>query len=318
MLLFGCSAENDIKEVTLTKDQQAEFLESFLVKSDQEEEPTVLIKDLNNHVSGLSESIASESVHILLYTIYQYQEEMNEMAKGLQTAFERYSERGIDFNKEEDLEKVHDKVLKAFLEQTKDRSLTIKKENEQYVVMADYDKILSTYSPYIAKDLKAMIEFSKEESSVPYFNNTTQTLDLDIVASRIVKMEQLSKQHPDSYYVDWMNKSKAFYYKHYFGMNGTSISDSNQALLPDVKEHFTKMKEKHSELNFADDISRFFEEYEKNESKVNENVYVFLLDLTGREHESISQDNASDEEKAKKELEEALKSIEHEEEKDVD
>lgn len=288
-LLVGCSEEGDIKKVTLSKQEQQVFIEQFISKSEKSIEPSELVKELNDHIAGLDQKKASDSVDALLYSIYQYKNQMNDVIKGLQPTLKTYEEKGINFNKKADIEKIDDKILKAFLEEAKSRYLIIAKENDQYIVGADFDKVLSLYKPYMADDLKAMVQFSKEEFAVKYYDEKNQKMNFDVVADRILLMEGLAKKYPNSYYTPWFNQSKDFYYQLYFGMNGNSITKKDQTLLPDVEAHFKSMMEKHSGTDFSKNISLFFDEYKKNGNKLNDNVYVFLLDLTKKEHESLSQ-----------------------------
>jgi len=293
-LLFGCSNEGEIKNVTLTQQEQDAFMGMFLEKSNEEVEPAELVKLLNQNIEGLDEKKASDSVDALLYSVYQYKEDMNAVTKGLQPLLATYEEKGINLNEKEEIEKVDDKVVQAFLEQAQSRYLKVAKENAQYVVVADFDKVLSLYGKYMADDLKAMVEFSKAEFEVKYYDEGTQKMNLDVISDRIVLMENLSKEHPESYYANWFNQSKNFYYQLYFGMNGNAITKKDQTLLPEVESHFQSMLSKHEGTEFANNITLFFEEYKKNGNKVNDNVYVFLLDVTKKEHETISNNETGD------------------------
>lgn len=290
-LLFGCSQEGEIdKNVSLSQTEQEVFVGTFIDKANQENaEPSELAKELNKNIAGLEQKNASDSVDALLYSIYQHGKTMNQLGLGFNEQFAKYESEGIDLNNKEDIEKIDNTVVKEFIEQAQNRFLVIEKENEKYTLVADFATILSLYEPYMADDLKAMVKFSKDEFEVKVYDEKNQKMNFDVVAERIVLMEELVEKHPNSYYTGWFKTAKDMYYQLYFGMNGNSITNKDQTLLPEVETHFNNMLEKHKGTEFAKNISLFFDEYKKNGNKVNDNVYVFLLDMTNKEHETVSE-----------------------------
>lgn len=300
-LLFGCSQEGEIKQVTLSEQEQVEFINTFLDDANNSKvEPSKLVEDLNKNIAGLTPKQASDAVDALLYSIYQFQDNMNGTIQGLQPTLTELDET-LDLNKQEDIDKIEDQVTKAFLQQAKDRLMKVQNDNGYYVVMADFETILNKYGSYINDDLKLMMEFSQKESETPYFSHETQKINYDVVAERILMMEEGIKEHPNSYYTEWMQKSKDFYYQHYFGLNGVSIANTDQKLLPEVEEKYKKILNEHKDSQLAKDITSFFEKYEESGQKVNGDVMVFLLELTNMEHQSVSEESAQQSEEGQQE-----------------
>lgn len=308
-LLVGCSQdEGEIKDVTLTAEEQDQFIGQFLEKtSDPTTEPSKMVEELNQNIEGLDGKKASDSIDALLFMIYQHRDQMNSVVSGYTPIIDSYVADGLDMNSKEDIAKIDDKGLKAFMEQVKSRYLIVEKENEQYVLVADFEQVLVMYEDYINEDLKAMIKFSKEEFEVKYFDEEKQQMKFDLIAERIVLMEKLEKKFPESYYASWFSQSKYFYYQLYFGMNGNAITDKNQTLLPEVNANIQEMLKKYEGTNFATNITSFLTEYEKNGNKLNDSVYVFLLDLTQKEHQTISEDETAQEGTGNSQVKDAIK-----------
>lgn len=316
IVVAGCSnttTEDLVKEnVTLTEQEQNEFMDSYFknVTPDTAMEPSEMAIELNKNVSGLSEENASQAIDALIYVIYQKRDQMDGVAKGLSTTLASYEEKGLDLNDPSIIDSIEDPIAKSFLEQMHERFLLIDKKGEEYTVVSNFDVLLNQYGSFMAEDLKAMVEFSKDEYENPYLDEKSQAFNYKLIAERIVLMEKLKTKHSTSYYASWFEQSKNFYAQLYFGMSGNDITNNDDTIKEDVLKAYTDALSVHEGTEFAQSLAKVLDMYKAEGSKFTDNLYVYLLDVTKTEHESMESAETNESEvgeKAKDTIKDAIK-----------
>lgn len=273
LLLVGCGKKE------MTEKEEKAFMDKYMDMVVKPSEPKTLEKQLDENIEYLSQKNASDAVDGLLYSMYQFLPEMNQKAQGLQSVLEKYEDKKVNFNEKKDWKKIKDDTLKAFLGEVEKRHLLVKKENGTFVVKPNMDYVLKKYEKYMKDDLKAMVLFSKEEYDEPFVDENTQTLKLDVVANRILKLEKYENKYKGSYYAKGFNNSKMYYYQVYFGMNNQFVVDSNQVVLPEVRKHYEKVIREHPNTQLAKDLKAYLAKLKGTNYKLTDDVYAFLSDM---------------------------------------
>jgi len=325
LLFAGCSNDKPFSE-----EQQETYMNEYMDLVVKPTEPKELMKKLDESIKKLDQEQASHAIDGLLYAMFQFMPDMSTKLQGLQSTLMKY-EGEVDFNNEAEVkEKIDDATLKAFLEEVHSRYFRLAKENGQYVLHPNMDLIVDKFEPYMSEDLKAMVMFSKSEYDKAFFDEETQSFDLDLVVERILTLEENLKKHEGSYYVDGMSNSKNYYYQVYFGTNNEFLIDENSVVLKEVLEHYQKVVKEHADTQLAKDVQAFLDKLKETNNKVTDDVYVFLLDLTKadvptvteegevvtEEAGSTAQDQANDQ--IKDAIQEAIKENSNAESEEID
>ncbi|PLS19550.1 hypothetical protein CVD28_03795 [Bacillus sp. M6-12] len=303
----GCSTADKKEEVKkFTKEEETAFVKSFSEKVLKPESPAVILAEVEKNVDKLSKQEASNMVDGLLYVMHQRNPEMNAKIQGLQTPLAELDKEKIDFNNPKNLDKVKDETTKAFLKESQEKLFVVQKVGQDYLARPNVQYVLDTFGSYMNDDLKAMTAFSLEENEKPFFNKDANSFDMNIVVSRILKVEDNMKKFPESFYKEAMTNSKNYYYQVYFGTNNSFLVDENKKVLPAIVDHYNDTVKKHPDSQLAKDAKTVLEKLKATDNKVTDDLYVFLLELTGTQTQDVQEDASATEEKATKKVNEAI------------
>jgi len=302
--LSACS-EQAPKE-KFTEAEQKEFVDEFSAKVLGAEKPAIVHKELQASIERLPKTEASNAVDGLLYTMHQLTAETNTKLQGFQEALRELKNKNIDFNSVTGINKVKDETLRTLLEEADKQLFIIEEIGGQFIAYPDIEYILKEYENYMNEDLKAMSKFSLEENTQPFFNTEANAFNMDIVIQRINTIEKNMKKFPDSYYLDGMKKSKTYYYQIYFGTNNSFLVDANDTILPEIIEHYKKTAEKHPDAEIGKTTIQVLEKLKESKNVVTDDIYVFLLDVTGTETETINTEGTPEESTANEDINNAI------------
>lgn len=303
----GCTkGEEKSNAKPFTKEQEAEYVKKFSKLVLKPSEPSVILKEMDKNIARLSKQEASNMVDGLLYVMHQQNPKMNTKIQGLQEELRELEKKNIDYNNPENIDKVEDETLKAFLKEVYSKKFVIDKIGEDFVAHPDIQFVIDKYGKYMNDDLRAVAEFSLEENKKPFFNKETNSFDMNIVVQRILKIEENMKKFPKSFYLPAMQNSKNYYYQVYFGTNNSFLVDKDKKVLPSVLEHYRDTVKKHPNSQLAKDIQKVLDKLKATDYKVTDDVYVFLLELTGTQTKDVKQDTSATEEKANEKVKEAI------------
>lgn len=292
MLLMALTACSQGK---FSEAEEKEFLDDYIDKAMEPIEPTELKALLDDNIEKLSQDGATDAVDGLLYNIYQKMSELNKNAQGFQMKFYNYEEEGVDFNNPEHLSNIEDTVLRTLIEEVQKNFLQIKKENDIYTILPNIDFVLEAYEEYIRDDLKAMIEFSKDEYERTILKENNE-FDLDLIAERILLLENNINKFKDSSYTSSFKDAKSYYYQVYFGVIHDYFKNSDNSLVEEVVSHYEKTAKEHGDTQFGKDTQSVLDKLKESNNVLTENVLAYLLELTEYETMDFSSEEGADQE----------------------
>jgi hypothetical protein len=304
----GCATDSnkEEKQPKFTKEEETAFVKTFAEKVLKPEAPSVILGELEKNIDRVSKQEASNMVDGLLFSIHQLNPEMNSKIQGLQTAFAQLEKDKVDYNDPKQLDKVKDETAKAFLKEVQSKKFIVEKVGQDFLARPDIQFVLDTYGSYMNDDLKAMTMFSLEENKKPFFNKEANSFDMNIVVERILKVEENKKEFPESFYQPAMENSKNYYYQVYFGTNNSFLVDADKKVLPAILDHYKDTVKKHPKSQLAKDTQMVLDKLKATDNKVTDDLYVFLLELTGTQTQDVQEDASATEEKATEKVNEAL------------
>lgn len=301
----GCSQEEE-KVPKFSKEDETAYVKTFAEKVLKPETPSVILSEVETNVQKVSKQEASNMVDGLLYSLHQKSPEMNGKIQGLQQGIRDLEEKKIDYNDPKQLNKVKDETLKAFLKEAHTMKYVIQNVSGDYLARPDIAYVLEHYGTYMNEDLRAMTKFSLEENENPFFNKEANSFDMDVVVERILKIEKNMEKFPESFYQAGMENSKNYYYQIYFGTNNSFLVDEKKTVLPVILDHYKETAKEHKGSQLGKDAQSVVEKLAQSKNIVTDDVYVFLLDLTGTQAEEVSAEEELTEEKATEKANEAL------------
>lgn len=301
----GCSKEEE-KVPKFSKEEETAYVKTFAEKVLKPETPSVILAEVEGNVQKVSKQEASNMVDGLLYSLHQKSPEMNGKIQGLQQGIRKLEEKKIDYNDPKQLDKVKDETLKAFLKETHKMKYVIQNVSGDYLARPDIAFVLSNYGKYMNEDLKTMTKFSLEENENPFFNKEANSFDMNVVVERIMKIEKNMKKFPESFYQAGMLNSKNYYYQIYFGTNNSFLVDEKKVVLPVILEHYKETAKEHKDTQLGKDAQVVLDKLAKSKNVVTDDVYVFLLELTGTQPEEVTAEKELTEKKATKKANEAI------------
>lgn len=291
----GCTSDEtkDSKEKMSEKEEKA-YIEKFSEKVLKPESPSVIMKEIEENVNKVSKQEASNMIDGLLFSMHQPSAELNTKIQGLQANFAKLEKDGIDFNNPKNLEKVKDETTKAFLKDAQSKKYIVTNVNDTYLARPDIKFVIDTYGSYMNDDLKAISEFSLDENQKPFYNQTTNNFDMDIVVSRIQKIEDNMKKFPDSFYQEAMKNSKNYYYQVYFGTNNSFLVDDKKQVLDAVVKHYEDTVKKYPDSKLAKDTQSVLDKLKETKNIITDDLYVYLLEMTGTKTENVDSEEKAD------------------------
>lgn len=301
----GCTKEEEEIQ-KFSKEEEMAYVKTFAEKVLKPETPSVILAEVETNVQKLSKQEASNMVDGLLYSLHQKSPEMNGKIQGLQQAIRELEEKKIDYNDPKQLNKVEDETLKAFLKEAQSMKYVIQNVSGDYLARPDIAFVLETYGKYMNEDLRAMTKFSLEENENPFFNKEANSFDMNKVVERIMKIEKNIKKFPESFYQAGMQNSKNYYYQIYFGTNNSFLVDDKKVVLPVILEHYKQTATEHGDSQLGKDAQTVLDKLAQSKNIVTDDVYVYLLELTGTQAENVTAEKELTEERATEKVNEAL------------
>lgn len=305
-VVSGCTTDSNGTNVKkFTEKEQKEYMKKFSDKVVNAKNVNEIIEELDKNIDKVSKNEASTMVDGLLFVMHKNYTDMNNKIYGLQAELAELDKKGIDYNKTSDILKVEDAMTKAFLQEAIAQKYNIQKIGSEYYVKPNIKWVLDKYGKYMNEDLKAITEFTLEETTKAFYNADTQSFDLDTVVSRILKIEENMKKFPDSFYLESMKNSKEYYYQIYFGVNNQFLVDNNKKVKDSVLKHYQKTVEKYPNTQIGKDTKAVLEKLKTTNNVVTDDLFVYLLDLTGTAVDEVQKEAKATEEKANKIVEES-------------
>lgn len=306
--MTGCATDTkkEEKQSKFSKEEESAFVKSFAEKVMKPESPSVILGEVEKNIDRVSKQEASNMIDGLLYVMHQMNPEMNAKIQGLQVAFKQLEDQKIDYNDPKSLDKVKDETAKAYLKEAQSKKFIVEKVGQDFLARPDVKFVINKYGSYMNDDLKAMSQFSLEENEKPFFNKETNSFDMDIVVSRILKVEKNKKKFPESFYQPAMENSKSYYYQVYFGTNNSFLVDKNKKVLPAILNHYKETVKKYPESQLAKDTKTVLDKLKTTNNTVTDDLYVYLLDLTNTKTQEVKEQASSTQEKATEKVNEAL------------
>lgn len=279
------------KPSPFSKQAEADYIKQYMDIALKPAEPQELIDNLKGNIDRLNKQDASNTVDALLFSMHQFAPDMDTKVKSLQTVFLKYEAKNINFNDVNDIDKIDDDMLKAFLVQMNKRHFLTEKFDGEYFVKPDIQFVLDKYEKYMTEDLKALTVFSIKESMEQFFDKKKNMFNLDLVVERIITVENNIKKFPNSYYQPSMKDSKNYYLQVYLGTNSEFLVDANKRVLPDVLAHYKATIAKYPDSQLAKDLKDFTAKLNKSDNIVTANIAVYLLDITGTKTTDTKQED---------------------------
>jgi hypothetical protein len=268
------------KSSTFSKSEESSYMTAYMSLVQKGGSPVEVEKKLNEGVSHLTVNIVSDAVDGLFYAIFQKLPELNTKAQGMQELLTKYVDQKIDFSKPEEVSKIDDPTLRAFIGEVNMNHGMIAVEDEHYVVNPNMQKLMAEYGKYMSKSMMAMATFYEKEYAMAIFNAKTQTFNLDEIVNRILILEEDSKAYPNTSYTDWFAASKSYYYKIYFAKDNKVLLDSENNLILDLRNHYQATIKDHPDSQLAKDLNGYIMKLKKTNYKMTDDITAYLVDLT--------------------------------------
>ena len=305
-LLVGCNSgdrkiaidtDNKISKPEVVKFTQKEeeiFVKDFSEKVLAFEDSTVLIHELEENIEKLSIKEAQKAVDGLMYVMYNefYKTELNEDFKNMAN---QYISKGVDLNNVEQLNSLEDKDFAVFIKDKLNKGYYFPTVDNKVSFQINYKKLIEKFSKYMGTDIIDLMNFYHEEGQDYFLNTETKRLNLEVVSERLLNLETLVKKHSKSSYLNAFQQSYDFYSQLYFGAADYNyIYDGNLMLLPEVKSHMQDLVKSNPDTNIAKNINKYLEKMSKSEYIKNDDIKVFLIDLTNVDSLNYNEDSSSD------------------------
>lgn len=303
----GCSQEKEeVKVKKFTKEEEAKFVKTYAELVLSPDNPSLILSELKDNIQKVSKQEASNMVDGLLYALHQQSPMMNSKIQGLQVELKYLEKEKIDYNNPKSIDKVEDETLKAFLKETHKMKYLIQNISGDYLARPDIRFVMDKYGKYMNEDLRTMTEFSLEENEHPFFNKESNSFNMDMVVKRILKVEANMKKYPESFYKTGMQNTKDYYYQIYFGTNNSFLVDEKKTVLPVILEHYKKTVKEQKDSKLGKDTQVILDKLKATNNVVTEDLYVYLLKITGTESKDVNSDEKATEKKATEKVNEAL------------
>lgn len=213
----------------------------------------------------------------IISSIYNKRDKMDYQIQAFAYDME-YLERKqkVDFNKADDLGKIKDKVIKAFVEEAQNSHLKFVKQNNQYYLIVDLDTILNKYGKYMNNDLKNILQIRKNEQDKPIYDVSSQEFNFDVIRERIAYMNEHIIDKSSPYYKQYI-QYKTYYYDALFGKTHKMHLDEKGKIKEKVLKEYEKIAKEDKYLK--DDMQKYLKVLKTNDYKINNNVEKYLEEL---------------------------------------
>src|SRR5690606_38834409 len=104
-------------------------------------------------------------------------------------------------------------------------------------------------------------------------------IDLEIVANRIIALEEMSRDYPESMYYKAFDQSRFYYYQFYFGLSGDFLFDSEGKIEDEVLDNYQETIAKYPDSQLAKDLEDYLAVLSENDNTLTNAVEIFLSDL---------------------------------------
>ncbi|ADO59618.1 hypothetical protein [Paenibacillus polymyxa] len=285
--LVACAKE------PFTKEEEKTFMNEYMDMATKPSEPQVLEAKMKPNLDRLSKEGSSNAIDGLLYAMYQKLPTLTSKAEGLHDVMAAAKAKKIDLNQTEDAKKIEDQTLKAFVGEVLKDHFYFVEENGRITVQPNMSYMLKNYEAYMTDSLKATIQFSEDEFEHPFYDADTQKFNLDIVAKRILLLEDNLKKYANTYYAETFKKSKEYYYQIYFGMNNEFLVDSKKFVLKEVIDHYQRTSKEYPQSQLSKDILAYLGKLKISHNQVTDDIQVFLTGIANVQTVDVVNDGST-------------------------
>lgn len=265
MSFIGCNNSTKINTDLLSDKEKTEIIsKGNTLKLEQH---------LLKNISEQSEEDCTKNVKYLLSCMENTSLKINSELEVFSTDLKDIPSDITDYNSEKFLKNCPSNAVRGIFQDAIDNHMIIKKDNQGFYVVSDFNYVIKTYGSKIQRELKEMLEFeSKTDDNI--FNEETQSLDFKLIAEKINQCEKNVKKYKgdkdnNDLYLNWL-KFEYFYYSTLLNPSDDIFFDNTTSKYKDsvIKQYEDLIKtENGSQL--GKDVQGYLDIIKANDNKTN-------------------------------------------------
>lgn len=267
----------------MSEEEEKSLLETFSTLVNEAENTIEVEKFVDENISKVSANGANKLVDGLLYVMEVKTLDFKPKIFPFEQDFESI-EKDMEIDLSEDLiievSSIENLSLKGLLSDIYSNKCLVFKNSNGYTVVSNQPAVLEKYNEYISDELRMMVEFTTESDRVPFYSDSSSSFDMELVAKRIITLEESIKKYPESMYMATMEGTRDYYYQVFFGTNNSFLVDLDDNILDEIVTEYNMAIEEYPDSELASKIKQVLELLAENDNKVNDVVYQQLLEIT--------------------------------------
>lgn len=267
-LLVGCTGTTDPLTDVEKGSIKTSILEFSVEGKDNLNELDELIKD---NIAYFNQEEKDEIIDAYVLNMFSFVDDLNTklytLGYELEDVVEEYEIDVLDSSTYKKIPDTH-ATIKGFLEEVNAEGFILEseQENADYNISVNIEEVLEKYGKHMSPSLKSYLEFNAYElTSKDFENKEKETIDIDEVADRILKIEkglELDKKQ-DYIFADKWTASLEYYYTVFFGLSHDYFI-STEYIKNDIVTKYEEVAEKNKGTQLAKDINAVLDILSKN------------------------------------------------------
>lgn len=248
--------------------------------------PEQLIQELGTNIQRLSQVERDNAVDGILYNSYILYNGFSANVSIFQDKLLTYHNQGVNLNDNTSVKKhIKEDDIRSFLTKLHNNLYILSLKENQIQLDFNFKTILDKYSAFISPYFIDYINFYKSEQDYP-LKNSDESYNLNEIVRRILATEEYLNRHKETVYASSINDSSVHYMQLYLGLTNdintsSLLFDENKKARQDIIQHYHETITKYPHSTVAQKLSAFIEKLEQTKYIQNDDINVFILDLTG-------------------------------------
>lgn len=281
-VLAGCTSLTDNTTPSAAEESKQDKLPEFIALVGENSKPDVLIKYIDENISGVTPKDASVMLEELEKAQKNYLPVLeNKYFEGdeIQKSLSKIYKPGFDL---ESAGNIEDAELRSLLEETRNMGYRLETAEGTFFPIMNYEGF-KKYSPYASEDMKDYIDIMSVETNKVPAKDAALVIGWDEVISRALAQESFIEKYGSSKKLESIKElNKKYITFILYGLNNTPLfSYDTKTMDSDAKKAYTEALEGNKDSELLKLLSRYMELLKKTGYKLTEEVEKFRKEASG-------------------------------------
>lgn len=227
---------------------------------------------LNANINQLPKTDASIVMNEFIGVMSTQQSQLGSEMQGFSQQFQSMGMSGIQDST--------NPIIQGYMQALKNDHFVLMYNNGSYIPTPDVSWLLGQYQNDMDAGLQSILKFMQKTESVSFYDSKSNQLNLNVIASRIVALDQMKIEYPTSAAINAIQGQDYYYRQIYFGITNSMLDSSTNVVSDKTIASYRQAINQYPGSTLANQLTTLLKDLKQSQNKVTTNISVWVAGIS--------------------------------------